>query len=249
MDYILLCILLMSFLYASVGHGGASGYYAVMALFAMDAALMKPSALTLNLFVAGISFYHYWKAGYFRWNIFLPFALGSIPMAYLGGSIEIREELYKGILGLFLVFAVLKMLGMIGKKKVGLKKLPFVSGLLFGAILGFISGLIGIGGGIILSPILLLFRWAEMKEAAAVSALFILVNSASGLMGIVSSGNYTPVNNIWLWILIASIGGFAGSYLGSRKMTHRGVKYLLAVVLMLASLKSLVTFFTYYLGA
>ena len=249
MDYILVGILLMSFLYASVGHGGASGYYAIMALFAMDAVLMKPSALTLNLFVAGISFYHYWKAGYFRWKIFLPFAVGSIPLAFIGGFIEIQEEIYKGILGLFLIFAVLKMLGVMGKEKAGLKKLPFASGIAFGAILGFISGLIGIGGGIILSPLLLLFRWAEMKEAAAISALFILVNSASGLMGIVSSGNYTPVDNIWIWILIASVGGFAGSYLGSRKMTHKGVKYLLAIVLMLASAKSLTTFFIYFLNS
>ena len=242
-DFILLCILITAFLYASVGHGGASGYHAIMALFAVNTVLMKSTGLTLNIFVAGISFYHYWRAGYFKWKVFVPFALGSVPFAFLGGTIEIHEEIYKGILGLFLVFAVLKMLGFIGKEQNGMKKLPFAVGMVFGAALGFVSGLIGIGGGIILSPVLLLFRWSEMKEAAAISALFILVNSVSGLLGIVSAGKYTPVNNIWVWIIIACIGGFAGSYLGSRKMSHMGVKYLLALVLSMASVKLLIPFF------
>ena len=247
MDLILICILIMAFLYASVGHGGASGYHAIMALFAVEVILMKSTALTLNIFVAGISFFHYWKAGFFKWKLFFPFALGSIPLAYLGGTIDLQEEIYKGILGIFLVFAVLKMLGIIGKEKKEIKKLPFYTGIIFGGFLGFISGLIGIGGGIILSPILLLFRWAKMKQAAAVSALFIFVNSISGLFGIIFSGNYTPVNNIKVWILIAIIGGFIGSYLGSKKMTNKGVRYLLAIVLTLASIKLLSTFLTFYL--
>lgn len=237
----------MAFLYASVGHGGASGYHAIMALFAVEVILMKSTALTLNIFVAGISFFHYWKAGFFNWKLFFPFALGSIPLAYLGGTIDLQEEIYKGILGIFLVFAVLKMLGIIGKEKKGIKKLPFYTGIIFGGFLGFISGLIGIGGGIILSPVLLLFRWTKMKQAAAVSALFIFVNSISGLFGIIFSGNYTPVNNIKVWILIAIIGGFIGSYLGSKKMTNKGVRYLLAIVLTLASIKLLSTFLTFYL--
>ncbi len=248
MEYILICILIMAFLYASVGHGGASGYHAIMALFAVETILMKSSALTLNIFVAGISFYQYQKAGYFRWKVFLPFAISSIPLAYLGGTIEIASGLYKGILGLFLVFAVLKMLGLIGKEQEKLSQLPFGIGLLFGAILGFISGLIGIGGGIILSPLLLLFGWAKMKEAAAISALFILVNSSSALLGIINSGNYTPINTIWIWVIIAIIGGFAGSYIGSKKMTNKGVRYLLALVLALASVKLLNTFYYYLIN-
>ncbi|MBC8266686.1 MAG: sulfite exporter TauE/SafE family protein [Flavobacteriales bacterium] len=245
MEYLLICILIMAFLYASVGHGGASGYHAIMALFAVETILMKSTALTLNIFVAGISFYHYQKAGYFRWKVFLPFAIGSIPLAYLGGTIEIQEEIYKGILGIFLVFAVLKMLGIIGKEKKEVRKLPFSIGIIFGGILGFFSGLIGIGGGIILSPVLLLFRWAKMKEAAAISSLFILVNSISGLTGIISSGNYTPVKNLGLWILIVIIGGYFGSYLGSKKMSNKKVRYLLVFVLSLASIKLLLTFYNY----
>ena len=243
MDFILISILVMAFLYASVGHGGASGYHAIMALFAIESILMKSTALTLNIFVAGISFYYYKKAGYFKWKVFFPFALGSIPLAYLGGTISIQEEIYKGVLGVFLIFAVLKMLGIIGKEKEGLVKLPFGLGIIFGGILGFISGLIGIGGGIILSPVLLIFRWAKMKEAAAISALFIFVNSISGLIGIINSGNYKPIDDIWVWIIIAIIGGSAGSYFGSKKISSIGVQYLLSFVLSLASIKLLVSFF------
>jgi uncharacterized protein len=243
-DYILIGILIMAFLYASVGHGGASGYHAIMALFAIESILMKSTALTLNIFVAGISFYYYKKAGYFKWKVFFPFALGSIPLAYLGGTISIQEEIYKGILGVFLIFAVIKMLGFIGKEKNELKELPFSIGLILGGVLGFISGLIGIGGGIILSPILLLFRWAKMKEAAAISALFIFVNSISGLFGIIHSRNYTPINNIGIWIVIAVIGATFGSYLGSKKMTNKGVRYLLAFVLLVASIKLLLPIFS-----
>ncbi|MDP7568143.1 MAG: sulfite exporter TauE/SafE family protein, partial [Flavobacteriales bacterium] len=214
-----------------------------MALFAIESILMKSTALTLNIFVAGISFYYYQKAGYFKWKVFFPFALVSIPLAYLGGTISIQEEIYKGVLGVFLIFAVLKMLGIIGKEKEGLVKLPFGLGIIFGGILGFISGLIGIGGGIILSPVLLIFRWAKMKEAAAISALFIFVNSISGLIGIINSGNYKPIDDIWVWIIIAIIGGSAGSYFGSKKISSIGVQYLLSFVLSLASIKLLVSFF------
>lgn len=235
--YILVCIALMAFLYASVGHGGASGYHALMVLFAISPVLMKSTALTLNIFVAGISFYHYYSAGYFKWKTFIPFAVGSIPFAYLGGRMQIADEIYKGILALFLVFAVLKMLGIVGEGKKEIKQLPFGIGLILGALLGFVSGLIGIGGGIILSPLLLLFRWAKMKEAAAISALFIFVNSISGLVGLITSGNYQAVDKIYYWIVIALVGGFAGSYVGSRKMTNKGVRYLLALVLSLASVK------------
>lgn len=243
MDFILICILIMAFLYASVGHGGASGYHAVMALFAVEVILMKSTALTLNIFVAGISFYYYWKAGYFKWKLFIPFAIGSIPLAYLGGTLEIQEAIYKTILAVFLVFAIIKMLGIITNEKKNIRKLPFLVGITFGGLLGFVSGLIGIGGGIILSPILLLFRWAKIKEAAAVSALFIFVNSLSGLTGIISAGNYKPIQGIWLWIIIAIIGGSLGSYMGSKKMTNKGVKYLLVLVLSFACIKLLLSSF------
>ncbi|MBT6174212.1 MAG: sulfite exporter TauE/SafE family protein [Flavobacteriales bacterium] len=246
--YLLLSLLIMAFLFASVGHGGASGYHAIMALFLISSVVMKSSALTLNVFVAGISFYHYWKAGYFNIKVFAPFAMGSIPLAYLGGTIEIPQQIYKGILGFFLVFAVIKLLGVFGKESNTTRPLPFSLGILVGGLLGFVSGLIGIGGGIILSPVLLIFRWAKMKQAAAISALFILVNSISALIGLITSGNYSPHEDIVTWILFAIVGGFAGSYIGSNKMSNKGVKYLLALILLLASIKLLSAFFVYMIN-
>ncbi len=149
---------------------------------------MKPTALLLNLFVAGISFYYYYKEGYFNKKLFLSFAITSIPLAFIGGTIEIDASIYKKILAILLVFAILKMLNVFGKETENIKEVKLWQGLLVGGIIGFFSGLIGIGGGIILTPLILLLHWGNMKEAAAVSALFIWVNSAAGLVGQVSSG-------------------------------------------------------------
>ncbi len=187
--YLFLLILpVISFLYSSVGHGGASGYLALMALFSFAPETMKPTALLLNIFVAGISFYYYYKEGYFNRDLFISFAITSIPFAFLGGTIEIDASIYKKILAFLLVFAILKMLNVFGKESDTIKKVKLWQGLLVGGIIGFFSGLIGIGGGIILTPIILLLHWGKMKEAAAVSALFIWVNSASGLIGQLSTG-------------------------------------------------------------
>ncbi len=182
--YLFLFLLpIVAFLYASVGHGGASGYLALMALFSFAPETMKPTALLLNLFVASISFYYYYKEGHFNKKLFLSFAITSIPFAFLGGIIEVDASLYKKILAVLLVFAILKMLNVFGTKSTSIKKVKLWQGLTLGAIIGFFSGLIGIGGGIILTPIILLLHWGNMKEAAAVSALFIFVNSAAGLVG------------------------------------------------------------------
>src|SRR5690606_31608947 len=147
----LLLLPIVSFLYASVGHGGASGYLALMALFSFAPETMKPTALILNLFVAGISFFYYYKEGHFNKNLFIPFAIASIPLAFLGGTIDIEASVYKKILAILLVFAILKMLNVFGKEKEGTKKVELWQGLVVGGIIGFFSGLIGIGGGIILT--------------------------------------------------------------------------------------------------
>lgn len=235
--YIFLLLLpIISFLYASVGHGGASGYLALMALFSFAPETMKPTALILNLFVAGISFYYYYKGGHFNKKLFIPFALSSIPLAFWGGTIEIDATLYKKILAFLLVFAILKMLNVFGKEHEFIKPIKWGQGLLIGAIIGFFSGLIGIGGGIILTPIILLFHWGNMKEAAAVSALFIWVNSAAGLFGQISSGVHLEMESFIL-VAIALIGGIAGGYLGSKKINNQKLRYILAFVLMIASVK------------
>ncbi len=235
--YLFLFILpIISFLYASVGHGGASGYLALMALFSFAPETMKPTALLLNLFVAGISFFYFYKEGYFNKKLFIPFAIASIPLAFLGGTIEIDADIYKKILAVLLVFAILKMLNVFGKESDTIKTLKTWQGLIVGGVIGFFSGLIGIGGGIILTPIILLLHWGKMKEAAAVSALFIWVNSASGLIGQLSSG-VTLEKGSFLLVAIALIGGLLGGYLGSKKINGQKLRYILAFVLVIASVK------------
>ncbi|WP_452601319.1 sulfite exporter TauE/SafE family protein [Pontimicrobium sp. MEBiC06410] len=232
----IVCLPIISFLYASVGHGGASGYLALMALFSFAPEIMKPTALLLNLFVAGIAFYHYYKAGYFNKKLFMSFAIASIPMAFVGGRLTIDASIYKKILALLLIFAILKIMNVFGREQSTVKNIKIWEGIIVGAIIGFFSGLIGIGGGIILSPVILLFHWGKMKEAAAVSALFIWVNSASGLVGQLSSGASLPKETI-LFVLFALIGGFLGGYYGSKKFNNKHLRYLLAFVLVLASFK------------
>ena len=232
----LLMLPIIAFLYASVGHGGASGYLALMALFSFAPETMKPTALLLNIFVSGIAFYHYYKAGYFNKRLFLSFATASIPLAFLGGMVEVDASIYKKILAVLLVFAILKMLNVFGKESDFIKNVKVWQGLVVGGIIGFLSGLIGIGGGIILTPIILLLHWGKMKEAAAVSALFILVNSVAGLLGQFSSGVRVSSDSFIL-VGIALVGGFLGSYHGSRKFNNALLRYLLAIVLIIASVK------------
>jgi uncharacterized membrane protein YfcA len=174
-ESLILLLAIMAFLYASVGHGGASGYLAVMAIFAIAPSIMKQTALLLNLGVSLMSFIAFFRQGFFRWKLFWPFALGSIPAAFLGAKIPLTDSTYKQILGFCLLMAVIRMVYQLKEEKSN--PLIPVLGVFIGGIIGLLSGMIGIGGGIILSPLLLLFRWASLKEAAAVSALFIFVNS------------------------------------------------------------------------
>ena len=235
--YIFLLILpIVSFLYASVGHGGASGYLALMAIFSVTPELMKPTALLLNLFVAAIAFYYYYKEGYFNKKLFISFAIASIPMSIIGGYIEVDTTIYKKILAVLLLFAILKMLNIFGKESAIIRDIKLWQGIVVGGIIGFFSGLIGIGGGIILSPIILLFHWGKMKEAAAVSALFIWVNSAGGLIGQLSSGINLNMQSFGL-VAIALIGGVFGAYYGSRKLNNQNLRYLLATVMAIACFK------------
>ena len=224
----------MAFLYASVGHGGASGYLAVMALFAIAPPLMKQTALLLNLGVSLMSFLAFYRQGYFRWTLFWPFALGSIPAAFLGARIPLTDSTYKQILGACLFLAVIRMV--ISLKEATQRSLPAVLGIFSGAAIGLLSGMIGIGGGIILSPLLLLFRWASLKEAAAVSALFIFVNSVSGLAGLKT---WIPLDQSQLlyWLFASLVGGFLGARWGAGIASYAKVKWILALVLVIASLK------------
>ena len=224
----------MAFLYASVGHGGASGYLAVMALFAIAPPIMKQTALLLNLGVSLMSFIAFYRQGYFKWTLFWPFALGSIPAAYLGARIPLADSTYKQILGACLFLAVIRMV--VTLKESEPRKLNLGIGVLAGAAIGVLSGMIGIGGGIILSPFLLLFRWANLKEAAAISALFIFVNSVSGLAGL-KTWIQLDQSQMLYWLAASLVGGFLGARWGAGIASNTKVKWILALVLVIASLK------------
>jgi uncharacterized membrane protein YfcA len=230
---------IIAFLYASVGHGGASGYLALMALFSFPVLFMKPAALTLNILVAGISFYYYWKEGHFNWKLFYPFAIASIPASFVGGFMNVNPTLYKQILGVLLLISVARMVySKFGVQKDQKIKRTLAMSLLLGATIGFFSGMIGIGGGIILSPLILLLGWGNIKETAAVSALFIWVNSISGMTGLLSSGALIP-KEVIIIAGFAIIGGIIGGYFGSKKMNNYILKYVLSVVLVIAAIKLL----------
>ena len=231
------CILLVvvAFLYASVGHGGASGYIALMSIFSFPIAFIKPTALLLNICISGIAFWFFRKHKHFKWNLFYPFALTSIPASFLGGYLNVDPTLYKQVLGVVLFIATLRMLGFLGREKETKRKLNISSALLLGCGIGFFSGMIGIGGGIILSPVLVLLGWANLKEAAAVSALFIFVNSASGLLGYAS--HYPLTTEYLQFIPVALIGGSIGSYYGSKRWNNKKLEYFLAFILTTAGIK------------
>lgn len=231
-------LFLVAFLYSSVGHGGASGYLALMAFFSFAPETMRPTALLLNIFVSLIAFIQYTRSGHFRWKLFWPFAIASIPAAFLGGLIVIDAKVYKMILGILLLFPVVRLLGVKFNDDKDIKNQSLMISLLVGGLIGLLSGVIGIGGGIILSPVILLLHWANMKQTAAVSALFILVNSLAGLGGLVTKGFDFRVEMVWM-IAVAFIGGLAGSYLGAMKFKGDFLKKVLAAVLLMASVKLL----------
>lgn len=239
-QYFLALLPVVALLYAAVGHGGASGYLAIMAIWSFPVSVMKPTALVLNLVIAAISFIAYARKGHFNWKLFLAFALASVPLAFLGGMMEVNAAIYKKVLAVLLVFAILRMLGLLGQDTKETRDVPLWQGLAAGGVIGFFSGMIGIGGGIILSPLILLMRWGTMKQAAAVSAAFIWVNSAAGLLGHLSRG-VTIEPQAFTLIGVALVGGLLGGYLGSIKLNNLVLKRVLAFVLIIACAKLFLT--------
>ena len=220
-------------LYSSVGHGGASAYLAVMALAGLATAVMRPAALVLNLIVAAIGTIRFARAGHFHWRLFWPFAVTSIPFAFLGGMITLPDPVYRRILGLVLLFAAYRLWRVFSSGVEVLRQPPLAAALLWGAAIGMLSGLTGVGGGIFLGPLLLLAHWAEPKPTAAVSAAFIWVNSLAGLLGKPESLGMLPPG-IPLWALAAAAGGIVGAGLGSRRLPSLVLRRVLAVVLVVA---------------
>lgn len=233
---IILAIFAVAILYSSVGHGGASGYLAVMAILAVAPEVTRPTALVLNLFVASIGTLQFWRAGHFKWSIFWPFAIASIPMAFVGGMIKLPTNAYKIVLGVVLLFAAFRLAWRFASDDAETKAPRLWVALIAGAVMGLLSGLVGVGGGIFLTPLLLLMHWSETKTAAGVSALFILVNSFAGLLGNYAQVSVLP-NDAWMWVAAAVAGGVVGSTLGARKFDSMTLRRLLAAVLLFAGFK------------
>ena len=272
----------VAFLYSAVGHGGASGYLALLSLHDIAPEYMKPIALVLNLLVSGMAFIQFYRQGHFLWRLFLPIALFSVPMAYWGGLTPLKDLWYQRGLGVFLLVSVAMMLwprdsgvgqgtssndgdvsnnggGTLWNRQTGIAAF-------MGAVIGYVSGLLGIGGGILLSPVLLMIRWTQQKQTAAISAAFIFVNSAAGLLGFVQQ--HTPwitdsqktggvadaemagrcafgdpwfavVAILSVLILPVLLGGLFGSCYGAKKFDQTVMKYILCVVLLIAAFKLL----------
>jgi uncharacterized membrane protein YfcA len=179
---LLICILMVAILYSSVGHGGASGYIAVLALFSVAPVSFKPTALVLNILVSAVATFSFVRAGHFSWRLFWPFAAASIPCSFIGGYISLPVHLYQPLVGVILLFSACRLLYHSEHIDTEIRQPSVPVALCCGALLGLLSGLTGVGGGIFLSPLLLLLKWGRAREVSAVVALFILVNSISGLL-------------------------------------------------------------------
>jgi uncharacterized protein len=239
-SFLAVLIFAAALLYSSVGHAGASGYLAAMALFGVAPDVMKPTALVLNILVAAIATVKFYRAGCFSWSMFWPFALGSVPFAFIGGAISLPGYLYKPVVGIVLFYAAYRLLAPSSDaNSKQLKTVPIAWALVLGISIGLLSGLTGVGGGIFLSPVLLFMGWAEARQTAGISAPFILLNSIAGLSGHLFSISTLP-SAIPIWAVAAIAGGSIGADYGSRRFGNILIKRLLAAVLVIAGFKMLV---------
>ncbi len=234
-------IFFAAMLYSSVGHGGASGYLAVMALMSVAPESMRPAALTLNILVSAIALYKFYRVKAFSWHLLLPIILGSIPFAFIGGSVSLPAHWYKPLIGFVLIIAAWQVFAKAKRIPIALAASPAKPAMFgLGAILGLLSGLTGVGGGIFLSPILLFMNWAETKVISGIAAAFIFVNSVSGLVGVLTKSNVIFPENLAAWAIAAVLGGLIGAEYGSRRLANPAIRQLLALVLLIAGIKMLV---------
>ena len=242
-DNVILAVLffLAALLYASVGHAGASGYIAVMALMGIEPSLMKPTALALNVLVAIIATVKFYRVGAFSRTLFIPLAIASIPFAFLGGMLTLPGYIYKPLIGVVLIYSAWRsFLTSNNQHELVLREIKFHYLIIAGAFLGFLSGVSGVGGGIFLSPLLLLLRAAQPKIISGIAAAFILVNSIAGLLGAFSKGAVLPDTFPYLAIAVI-IGGYIGAEIGSKKLGNPAILKMLGLVLLLAGIKMLAT--------
>jgi len=236
-------IFIAATLYSSVGHAGASGYLAAMALFGLAPETMRPTALALNVLVASLATYRYTRAGQNDVKLLIPFVVASIPAAFIGGMIHIPPAFYKPLIGIILLLSAFQLLRTANASKQKDRKVqrpPLAASLATGAGLGLLAGLSGTGGGIFLSPLLLFMGWAPTRNVSGIAASFILVNSISGLLGNMSSLQALP-SALPVWAGAVLLGGLIGTQLGTRTLTIPGIRIMLALVLVIAGGKMLLT--------
>jgi hypothetical protein len=226
-------MLVAAFGYASVGHGGASAYLAAMALAGVAPPEMRPIALLLNVLVSSLATWKFYRAGHFRWRLFWPFAVVSIPLAYVGGAITLPGQAYKILVGVVLLYAAWQLWrsGRAGEEMRELREPPLHWAMLIGAAMGLLAGLTGVGGGIFLSPLLLMLGWAGTKQTSAVAAPFILVNSLAGLAAVMVAKSAALPSYVWILAPAVIAGGWLGAEYGSRRFANPLIRRVLAVVL------------------
>ena len=242
-ESIILAILMFiaALLYSSVGHAGASGYLAAMALVGISPATMKPTALALNILVAVIATLKFYRVGAFSWRLFWPMALMSIPCAYMGGLLILPSTIYKPVIGVVLLYAAwFSFRTAVKPSSYAIHPVSYPPLCFTGATLGFLSGLTGVGGGIFLSPLMLFFRWAEIKTISGIAAAFILVNSIAGLLGVMTKAPALP-SALPLWALSVVVGGYIGAEYGSKRFRNPTLLKLLALVVGVAGVKMIAT--------
>jgi uncharacterized membrane protein YfcA len=232
-------MLVAAFGYAAVGHGGASAYLAAMALAGMAPQDMRPVALLLNILVASLATWKFYRAGHFSWRLFWPFAAVSVPFAYVGGAISLPGQAYKALVGLVLLYAAWQLWrsGRGGEEMRPVREPPLPAAMAIGAAMGLLAGLTGVGGGIFLSPLLLMLGWARTKQTSAVAAPFILVNSAAGLTAVFIAGDASLPGYVAFLAPAVIVGGWLGAEYGSRRFANPLVRRVLAVVLAAAGAK------------
>jgi hypothetical protein len=232
--------LIIAALYASVGQAGASGYLAAMGLAGLDPTMMKPTALALNVLVAAIGTFHFWRSGSFSWRTFYPFAVLGFPFSVIGGAVNLPARVYYPVVGVILLLAAIQLVRSAMKTTAPengpSRAPPFLPALLTGAGIGFVSGMTGTGGGVFLAPIILIMNWVEVRRAAAVSAAYNLLNSVAALAGAYATLNRLPAPLPW-WLIAAGVGGVIGTTVGTRYLPDHGLRYLLAIVLVISGLK------------
>jgi uncharacterized membrane protein YfcA len=228
-------------LYSSVGHGGASAYIASMALFSIAPETMKPTALALNLLVAGFGAWRYWSRGLSNWKLVLAFAATATPAAFIGGGIHLPAIYYKPLVGILLWLAAARLLW---KPKALAEREPHAPSLWItlpaGAVLGLLAGLTGTGGGIFLSPLIILMAWEEPRRTSGVVAAFIFLNSAAGLAGNVTSVGHLP-SQLPIFLIAVAAGALLGTWLGVERLPRPWLLRTLGLVLSIAGAKLLFT--------